>query len=379
MKYLYSLPVPERSQPTERNSLGKQLAKQGLTGESGESVVTPIASDAADLMIEGQYRWGERISTMLATELDELADSGLSELPLYRRDGDGDGDFENRGFYALESVDVEPLHPNDRAAWAFDASLAFEGSLSGHRRSVATDVGQVQHAFGNDTRALVGVPAAADHVQWFDGPTGQTESPSVVATRTAEFGDVDVVDARSAAFQSPTLIYRLDYADQGKTDVSVWDRRGNAERTDADGVRQWQKVFATGHDFDGAAVLSNGIVRLVIDTTAPSLAAERWDSGTSSWTGQSLGSSDWELTDVDLSGVGLAEVDARLCFDNPTDDSVGPHDLDCHIKRGHVDPLWDDPDGGAPQGLVDLLDPIASEQVYDAGESVGLVARSEVR
>jgi len=77
MKYLYTIPTPGQSQPAERTIAGKELSTKGAVDVSS-AVVDAIASQATDLTLEGQYRWGRSTSVKLASELDELADSSIT-------------------------------------------------------------------------------------------------------------------------------------------------------------------------------------------------------------------------------------------------------------------------------------------------------------
>lgn len=372
MKHYYTSPLPEISQPNERTRLGQQLAKQGLINGS-DAAVTRISSDAVDLTLEGQYRWGERISTMLATELDELADSGIGELPLYQRGPT----YSGRGYYAIEQADVEPLHPSRRDAWQYTLSLTKEGTRADRRRTLETNISQVDHPWGNDQTAYVGVPAAAKRVQWYDRAQGMAE-PTLVETRSAEHGDVDIYDATAAPFEDPTLVLDLPLQDEGQVDVSIWDEMGRGGKLDSDNIRQWRKCYTQKHDFEGEAIFDNGLVRLRFDEATPALSVERWDDTNATWTSQSLGTSDWEFYDLDIREVGLASVHASVEFRDPTQSPTAYFTVDCWVKRGWIDPLWDEGDDPLPTGLTDLLDPVASSANYEPGETKGLVDRGEL-
>lgn len=365
MKYLYTSPLPEASATDERNRLGQQLATQGLLG-GAEAIVTPISSNAADLQLTGQYRWGPTVSSMLAAELDEIADAGVSELPLYRRDGS----FANAGYYAVERADVEPLHANQRAAWQYTLSLTKEGTRESHWRTVETDRSQLTHPWGNSTVAEVGVPASATDLQWLDRETGQTTAATPTATRAAELTDVMVVDQTDAPTRTAALLADLALADLGPADVRVWDTRGTASRTDSDGIVRWQKCFATSHPFDGAAVITNGLVRVRLGDT---LTVEHWDDSAGAWTTTALGTSDWSLARWELRTIGLAQARARVWFA----DGSAQQPLDCRLARGVQEPQWSEPDGAdaTPPGLVDLLAPVASERIYHVGPTLGLTPR----
>ncbi|QLH80992.1 hypothetical protein [Halosimplex pelagicum] len=371
MKYLYTHPIPEQAQTGESNSLGQQLAKHGLL--DGGTAIESIASEASDLTLEGQYRWGGRISTMLAHELDELADAGIPALPLYRPERT----FGNAGYYSIESADITPLHPNRREVWQYDASLTFIGTRGNYRRRLSTNPSQVDHPWGNDTRALVGLPAAASRVEWRDPDTAETTPATADVTRSAEFADVDLYDAQAAPYDSPELVADVPYAREGEVDVSVFDTQGHADRSDSDGIRQWEKAWVPAHDYTGTPVLSNGLVRLTLDTDT-GLAAEHWDGGgAGAWAAESLPASDWALWDVDIRSIGLAAVTARLRFRDTTSNDTYP--LDCHLQRGYADPQWTITSGSAvPSGLESLLDPVSSPQIGRPGATQNVIARGEL-
>jgi len=373
MKTLYSTPLPEQAQHSEQKTIGKQLAKQGLLNES-ETSVTPISARAADVTLTGQFRWGERVSTMLAAELAELSDSNLSTLPLYRLNKE----FGSAGYYEVESTSADPLHPNRRDVWEYTLTLAYAGNRANRRRSLKTKVSQVDHPFGNDDRALAGVPATARKVRWYNSETQATAEPTVVTTRGAELGDVRLYDIRSAPYDDPALVYDIDYDDEGPTDISCWDDRGYDARSDSNDIRQWRKATSPEHEFDGQIVLSNGLVRLFVDERNQALAAEHWDDANATWSSQSLGTSDWELFDADVRGIGMTQVRARMEFRDPTQSPTAYDTLDCYLARGYKDPLWAETGDPMPTGLADLLDPVASGLIYEPGATKGLVDRQEV-
>lgn len=375
MKYLYTTPLPEAAQTSETNQLRQQLSQLGLLDQPGTAVEN-ISSGGGDLTLEGQYRYGERVSEMLAAELRELSSAGTAGLPLYREDGR----FADAGYYVIKSVDVDPVHANRREVYQFQISLVLEGTRADKFRAVRTGVSQEDHPFGNLTTAEVAAPAAATDVQWLNEETKETVDPTLVATRTAEGGDISVYDARAPTIDNPTLVYDLAYSQGSEYDVRVWDTRGNSSKLDADGLVTWEKCYSRSHDFAGEKVLDNGLVRLRFDAGGSGLSAERWDDGAGSWTSQSLGTSDWTLRSADIRHIGRARVDARAVFEDSTQSPTAVYPLDVSLKRGWVDPLWSeiDGEGGTPTGLVDLLDAVADEQIYSPGGTLGLVDREEV-
>jgi len=375
MKYLYTSPLPESAQTSEQNRLRQQLSQLGLLGQMGTTVES-ISSAGGDLTLEGQYRYGQEISEMLAAELGELAHAGLGNLPLYREDGR----FEDAGYYVIKKTSADPLHANHRDVYQYTLTLVLEGTRADSLRAVRTTLAQADHPFGNGVTAEVALPAAATDVQWLNEETKTTAEPAVVETRAAEGGDVAVYDARAPTIDNPTLVYDLPYDQGSGADVRAFDTRGNSSKLDADGVPTWQKCYSTAHDYAGERVIDNGLVRLRFDVGGSSLTAERWDDGTGAWTSQSLGTSDWTLRKSDIRHIGMARVDGRVVFEDTTQSPTAVYPLDVSLKRGWADPLWSEIDGqgGTPTGLVDLLDPVADEQIYTTDATLGLVDREEV-
>jgi len=155
----------------------------------------------------------------------------------------------------------------------------------------------------------------------------------------------------------------------------VWDDHGRA-KLDDDGINAWQWCFSTGHEFAGAAVLDNGLVRVELDA---GLAVEAYMSGDDSWSSVGLGASDWELDDWSLSRIGPSRVEAACRFRDPTAGSE--YWLDLRLPRGYERPQWvvaQQETPPTPSGLQDLLDPVADRQDYRAGAVQGLVDRGEV-
>lgn len=381
MKYLYTSPLPEASQPTQSNSLAKQLAELGLL-EGGDTAVESISSEAADLSLDGQIRWGEEISKLVAAELDELSGSALSSLPLYR-----DGDREpQEGWYEIASADVEPMHANERSVWEYTLSLTKVGKRASHYRSIRTNRTQLDHPFGNDLTPLIGIPSTAEKVRWFDRSSitrAEATPTSTVATAGVSIDLYDVDTGASAlGGAEPELLYDVDYDTDRRAGCRVYDTLGNASKTDADGVRQWQLVHSPQHDPQGSLVLSSLALRLKADEGGNSLTAEQWDSGSSSWSAVSLGSSDWELFEWDVREIAPDRVVSIVEYRDPTQSPTAYYTLRAILHRGNNLVQWDREgleDTATPNNLQTLLDPIASTSIKDSGETQGLTRRSGVK
>jgi hypothetical protein len=386
MKQLYSSPLPEASNTTESDSLGQQLSELGLL-DSDSAAVESVSSEAADLSLDGQYRWGEEYATMVASELDELADASLSQLPLYQREAT----YQNQGYYEVESANVEPLHANRRDVWRYSLSLTFVGKRGSKFRAVSTNVWQPDHPWGNTMEALVGIPAGARKVRWLDPESKQVEPATPVRTASGKQLDIDLYDVEAGenalGSSDPTLIYDTTYSDDVLGSVRVYDTRGySAKIADGgSGPRQWQIVHSTEHDIQNPVVLSNGSLRVRLDEDGtPDIQAEAWDDSLESWVAvdavETEGSNtDWELYDVDLTGIGMQNVRCQLGFEHPTE---GLYELNASLQVGQESVLFWRPaslEEAVPSGLETWLDPIAAGWILDPQPDRGLVDRSEVR
>ncbi|WP_254768238.1 hypothetical protein [Salinilacihabitans rarus] len=385
MKYLYNSPLPESAATDERDRLGQQLAEAGLLDEDS-AMVESIASQAADLTLEGQYRWGEDVSTMLATELDELSGASTGALPLYRRSGG----YPNAGYYEIASADVAPLHANDRSVWRYTLSLTHAGARGRHFRAIEPTQRQLDHEFGTDTQALVAVPTTASKVRWFDPESKAIAQATTLETRAAEPLDVDVYDLAdgeaAVGVSDPWLIYDVSYADDVRTGVRAYDTRGNAEKfmTTGDGSqgpRQWQTIHSTGHDITNEIVLDNGLLRLRPDETAGTMSAEMWDDTNGVWSDTGLAGTQpatVTLLDVDLTAVSMVRDVVQLLFD--VDGSLFA--LNAIVAKGYDEVLFSIPEnetGPIPTDLETWLSSIASSSITDPNAAKTLVPRSEVR
>lgn len=383
---LYRTPIPEDALLEGTASARAELAKLGLL--AGGSVVNAVSGQPGEISVRNQTRglYADRVQL----ELKELLESQfLQNLPFTRKDTDSNLD----GYYAVELVQNvgQGIRPGLSGIEQADATLVREGTRASHRKAVRTRVNQPDpgNTFGNDTTALIGVPADASRVQWIDDvPASQTESPAVVSTVTAHHGgtpdsvDIDLVDARAPSFDDPILVYDLPYADQGYPDPGVWDTYGTSSITDGNGVVQWGRVFDPAHDprSNHELVVENGLLRLTFDDDTNTLTAEEWNDGTSSWDSVTLGTSDWELLETDIRVINGMRVDAYVTFRDSTSPST-EYSLRMVLPRGYENALWLVPDGvtaSVPSGLSTLLDPIADSQVYRAHPEFGLVAREDL-
>lgn len=369
---LYTLAIPANAQTLTRSEIRRNLAKHGLLDES-TAAVESLSLEPGQQVFRGQFRG--KYARLMAKEVEELFDAAnITSIPFY----DPDQDAPEDGYYSLENIDIEPADPNLTEIQDFDGVLTKEGTRESKRRAVRTNDYQPENDFGNEQSAYVGVPtAAASDVQWYNPETEQTEPVSVVETRTAEHGSVDVVDAQASSFSDPSLVFDLDYRDEGKVDTVLWDDH-DREKLDADGINAWQWVFSTAHEFSGSPVVDNGLVRVRFDG---GIGVEEWDDASSTWTDVALGTSDWSLSGWDVTRISPTRTAVQCRFVN-AEHSKSPYHLDMSVKRGYQWPQWTVPDGGTPptpSGLQDLLSPVANGQDYSPQMVQGLVSRTEVR
>ncbi|WP_435552748.1 hypothetical protein [Natrinema sp. CGMCC1.2065] len=286
------------------------------------------------------------------------------------------------GYYVGSSVDRDVVLSQDGGDdhHAVPLTLSRSGTDQSHYRVLETDPNtDVDHEWGNDTTLLVGLPAVADRVQWFDFESEARQLATPIENRSADGGDVeifDIADGKAAVGTgSPALIYDLNLEADGDVDISVFDTQGSEDRAD------WAQVFSPKTGVGGEVVIDNGLIRLRLEEAAGTLEAQRWDATNSTWTTVGLESdqpSTVTLFDVDLMDVAMARDRAQLTFD--VDGELFA--LDAILTRGAEDVLFTIPTneaGPIPTALEDWLAPIASTTVVDPNASKGLVARNEVR
>lgn len=374
---LYTLVVASASQTELRNQQRQELAQAGVLDQDG-GVAEQLSSNPGDQTLNGVYRG--RFAEKMATEIDELSSAaGFEAVPLAGIDGSTPID----GYYVVEEADVRPAQAQTGNAQRYDLTLTEMGTRNSHWRAVETNRRQVDHDWGNDLDALVGVPATAGKVQWYNPDDGSKELASPVNTHSAELGDVEIYDLNdgeaAVGTSNPTLLYEISYREEENTDCRVYDTRGHGSKLDTDGNLQWQKVFSTQHDFDDELVFDTGRLRLRPDEGAGTLEAEEWDATNEVWSDVGLTQpSTTELFDVDLTSITMLRDQAQLTFD--VDGSL--YALDAILHAGHEDVLFAIPEnesGPIPTDLQDWLSPIASTTIVDPQATKTLVSRREVR
>ncbi|MFT4921722.1 MAG: hypothetical protein ACI8XM_000928 [Haloarculaceae archaeon] len=380
-KRLYLQPIPEGAQLQDTDALQANLSAQGLL--DGGSAVEQLSSGPGDHTLRGQYRCRTATDArLMARELRELANaSGFDAVPFYEI-GDEDSDD---GYYVVERAEnVGPVEPQEPAIQQFRLSLSEAGTTKDRFLAVETTPSQVDHTFGNNTTPVISVDDRASKLRWYNPDDGTVASADPLDTVEGEHGtlarfDVDAGETAVGTGQ-PTLLYELGYAEQGPLDPVVWDGR-DASKLDADGVRQWQHVFTTGHEYAGRPVLDNALLRLFVDEAAGVLEAERWDDANTTWSAVGLdwSTTDWALYDWDAEATTSTVVRAQGTFVHPDN---GLFSLDAALHRGFEDVQFSIPEnesGPIPSELETVLDPIASPRLVDPQPKRALVRRSEVR
>lgn len=372
---LYSIPINSSAQFESGLSLQQQLALEGAIDED-LSTATQQGSDPGERTLSWNIRSGT-VAPMIAKEVREIGDaSGIDTVPLYAPGVQSDVD----GYYAIESTDVSRAAPQQDEVWVAETTLRREGG-GAHYRSTSCTLAQPDNPFGNDTSAPVAVSANASTLQWTDdhGARAPVASSHEIETRSGQYADVRVFDALEAPYDDPTLCYELAFADEMRANPVLWDTRGNASKLDSDSNRQWQHVFSTEHDAEGAFVFDSMLLRLGVDQSA-SAAADQLDAETydgSSWTATSLGDpSGWELFECDARRAADDRLEAQLTFS----DGSQFFELDMQVALGADSVLFSLPNGGPlPGGLETWLSPIAATHVYDCQPELDVVAKREVR
>lgn len=289
------------------------------------------------------------------------------------------------GYYAASSVDRDVIlsQVDDDDHHVVPLTLSHAGTDGSHYRVLETRPvdDAIDHEFGNDTALLVGIPASATKVQWFNDEDETRDLASPIETRSAEGGDIDIYDLAdgetAVGTGSPSLLYQLDLEADGAVDVGAFDTQGSADEAD------WLQIFSpkSGTGIDGAIVIDTGLLRLRLDEPNGTLEAEEWDATNETWTTVGLEADQpatVTLFDVDLMDVAMVRDRAQLTFD--VDGSLFA--LNAILNRGYDAVQFTIPEnetGPIPTDLENWLTPIASTSVVDPTPGKGLISRLEVR
>jgi hypothetical protein len=397
---LYRITLPEALLQGRNPQTSRRIASETVL-QSDVAEVEGIAPNSEDLTLSGEM-FGELVD-VTADELRELfASEAYSPIPLVGKSGVR---VPDAGYYEPADGRIEPRDARERRIQRpRRLQLTHAGDIASYWRAIRTFPTTEDNPFGSASTAEIGLSARARKVRWFDGvgDTNNTESATVQRTVEGEHGEINIYDATEPSFDSPSLIFRLDYHHEWRTGARVWDRRGREKyyEEDGDGAQvgsatvgdtatvgqsrtplQWQQVFVTKHDFENdVAVVETDRLRLQFDEANQQLQAYRWEPDDSVYEIVALGNSSWRLWDLDLLTVSQCRVDAQVEFEDTSAASLTTHNLNMSAKRGYDDVLWLNPDneGAVPQGLKDRLDPIAHGSQEDPAAAMDIIRRTEV-
>ena len=399
--HVYILDVPDEDVEPITDSGGLDVANLDLLDDIGTA--EPISSPADS--INPNVTFTGKDASQRAIELHQLLNSPHHAPVPVTLCADGVD-----GYYAASSADryIKPSGENHRRE-VVRTTLTRVGTQSKLVRTIEAGPSMADHEFGNDVSAMVALPASARKVRWLDRDSGERELAEPVETVATAYGDVDIYDLEDALDYEidednlddpPLLVYEIDKDTDADADVRLWDTRGH-ESLETDGRRQWQHVFSKDHEYDGALVLDNGLVRLWLDEADSTIAAERWDpdasravpvtgtygseiygsglyaGGRGGWPNVDLEQpEDVDLFDVDVKRIGMVRDRVQLTFVDDGSLEV----VDAILVAGHDAILFDIPDGEGPlsTALEEWLEPIASETVVDPNVSKGLRSRNDV-
>lgn len=375
---LYLLPLFNSSLGQDRDSAAAQIQQSGLI-DRGNVATEKVATDAADMTVNGQLRLAEFLADKLADEFESMAESGYEALPLFDASSASTLD-RKRGYYEVESAEVRPAHVTAPAAYEFTLGLTKRGSRETHWRAVKTAVETINHSGAGAGDPHIGVSNQATKAKWFDTAQG-FEVASTVGTASAEFGTLDIYDPDDASFSNPTLLYELPYTDDdGSVDVRVYDDRDEDKMVTVqtgdgtESVNRWIHAFDPAFDFEGRPVLDNGLKRVRFDDGAGDLDVFSW--GGSSWSDESITLSSHSLFDADITRIGPAEV--RVYVEAQSGSTIDPFVLS--LQRGIDGVILREHNGTTiDSSILSDFSSVMANHSEDPGPNQTLVSRTEVK
>lgn len=389
---LYTIPLPERDEARPQDARAAQIQQAGLLDAGIDT--QKVGAEEADLTRDGQWRYGERFGNKVARELETLASSDYSAIPLYDPDAADLG--KQAGYYEVERADITPAQAATEDVFEFSVGLSLTGTRETHWRAVETTSETISHGLATGASGLIGIPAAATKTRWYTQADG-TKVASATRTVTAEFGRIALFDPSASSFDDPTLIYQVAYDRERDTDVLVYDERdrekywtfeaddtdvgtdahvGTATVSGGEKVNQWTHIFDPSAEFSGDPVVDNGLFRLRFDEDTGLLRAFQWDG--SEWDHIRVNAVDYHLLDADVERIGPAQVDVYCAFEAVSDGTLSPAVLS--IQRG-IDRavVRETTNTTLPSDLETMLSPIASDQTTDVQPAQSVRSRQEVK
>lgn len=309
MTQIYHIPIPDADADRLESRYSANVEQSGVLEGDG-SFVENVATESNTIEQSGRFEFGRILSEKLATELDSLAESNYRALPVFV---DGDGESEDVGYFEIQSADVSEVHPVTNTVYTYTIELVPKGTREDSRRAVMINPEDVSTGLSTGGPAPIAAPSEATEVRWFDDAEGSVEAtPS--DTVTTEYGDLDRYAYGDAPFDTPTLIYDVPLSKDGPTDVRVYDdndREKFSTLSDGTQVNTWVHAYNTGFDFNGGAVIDNGLTRVYLDDT-PSVSAEEYDETSDSWSDIELDSGDLSLKEWSIMRISPTRTRVRL-------------------------------------------------------------------
>ena len=375
---LYLTPLPETTSETASGQIGSDIQQAGLL-DTGGTAVENIATENVDFRKQGRIQFGPALSRKVAEELDSLSESSYTTLPLYSSDGSL---ARKRGYYEVARADVEPAQEARDDVYQYDVNLTLAGTREDSRRAVRTNPQDVPTSLASGDPAPIFIPDAATGVRWYDDAEGTATATPGDTFVSAEFGDVTAYHPEDAPFDKPTLVYDLDFADDGPLDVRLYDDRGRdkfAPTASGGEVNTWIHAYHTGYQFDGRPVVDSNRLRVYYDTDAGAVTAEERALTTEGykWVDVGLTMDEYELADVSFERIAPTGVRARVTLKNT--DTGETADTIVTQRRGRDEVLLQPVPGETLDTGADVVfDEIASTQTTDPQPGQGLIDRSKL-
>lgn len=380
---LYLVPL-DKAQTTDppTQSASANVSSSGFIGKEGGLSTEKIALGNVDLSITGTFGYAE-FSKKLKREVESLGESSFENVPF--ADVAANVEDGQSGYYEVGNVDVNPAHQSTDLAFQYAIGLNYNGTRASHWRAVETNSETINTGLTTGSGGQIGIPTEASNVRWYSSANSPADA-TVQSTVNAEYGDVDLYDPTEPSFDDPTLIYSLSFDREGPVDVRVWDDIGESNKfasyTDGSGtthtITQWVHAYHSDFEFEGEAIIDNGLLRTRYDEANGVLEAWQWDDANSTWSSVSISMGDYELYDADVQRIGPSRVDVYAEYR----DTVGGG-IDAAIasmQRGISGVVLRQPPNGSVASAVEsIYDPIASNQTTDKQPETAVVARSDVK
>jgi hypothetical protein len=349
---------------------------------SGSVDVERVTNNAPTLTLSGRFRPPlvprDRVP-LLADEFDSLIAGDIGPLGLFDQD---DANGRLSGYYEIEEGTAEPTHPERPTIQDWSLTLRRVGNRSNLFRAVTTTETGISNPFAVTSPPTPGVqlPPESRETRWFDPATGSIESAGASGTVATPDGALPVFSPSSASFGDPVLLYDVPLAaDVGA--ARVFNSRGQADKFDSNGVRQWRAVYDPEFQppaADEGIYLTNRRLRiLAAGPPNGGISAEEWDPTSQSFDSV-LQTQTWVPQSIDLVDLGLHQITVDLRMSDGS--TTHPTRFRLPYGAGSVR-ITSAPSatGSFPSGLKSTLDPIAYEGDNILQPSRGVVPKRTVR